>query len=335
MDRVLKIKSKGKLYLLLSLGIIVAIAYGNQKKLQYYLYYNTQIPEVLAKLRGEYPVNDEHVLTSIGGKLALRGKLPTMPILVNKYDTGVSKQIRAVGSWEGRLGFLLLNVVKPNDTVVEVGANYGYYSLLMGRAAGDNGKVLTFEANPHVAKYLDMSISLNNLENIVKNQQIAIGTQNSGNVYIVYDKNIMGNAFIVDDLNDIPKNDGKDWRYEEVKLTNLTNAIPEVKNIDVLRMDAEGSEILVINGARDLINSSPNLKIVMEWSNEIMGKYGDTNDLIDYLVSQNFRFWDISPNGLIEYSVSNLKAKKGFHDMYISRTEPGDISLSSYPKELG
>lgn len=329
------VKRKRKLYLLLSLCIIGTMAVMNKKNLQYYLYYNTEVPEVLAKLRGEYQVNDEHVLTSIGGKLALRGKLPTMPILVNKYDTGVSKQIRAVGSWEGRLGFLLLNVVKPNDTVVEVGANYGYYSLLMGRAAGSNGRVLTFEANPKVSKYLDMSIALNNLENTVKNQQIAIGTQTEGSVYIVYDKNIMGNAFIVDNLNDIPKNDGKDWRYEEVKLTNLTNAIPEVDKIDVLRMDAEGSEILVINGARDLINNSPNIKIVMEWSNEIMGKYGDPNDLIDYLASQNFRFWDISPNGLVEYSVANLKAKRGFHDMYISRTEPGNISLNSYPKELG
>ena len=144
----------------------------------------------------------------------------------------------------------------------------------------------------------------------------------------------MGNAFIVHHKQDIPSNTGKKYNFHAVRTTTLAKALPYVTKINVLRMDAEGSEILVINGAHDLIANSANLKIIMEWSNHSLSKYGDPNELIAYLTAQQFRFWKISATGLIEKAPYEMQQLTGFHEIYLSRTAPATIAMNSYPSRL-
>jgi FkbM family methyltransferase len=80
---------------------------------------------------------------------------------------------------------------------------------------------------------------------------------------------------------------------KQIKTTSLDEDLPDIKNVDWLRMDIEGSEILALRGAKRIINSSPNLKIIMEWSPQMMGRYGNVRELIDEMHRYGFKFYNI------------------------------------------
>ncbi|MDR2681766.1 MAG: FkbM family methyltransferase, partial [Holosporaceae bacterium] len=84
---------------------------------------------------------------------------------------------------------------------------------------------------------------------------------------------------------------------KKVKVTSLDESLPDLKNVDWLRMDIEGSELRAIQGARRIIESSPNLKIVTEWGPDMLKNFGNVSDFIDLLRNYGFNFYKIKDNG--------------------------------------
>ena len=87
-------------------------------------------------------------------------------------------------------------------------------------------------------------------------------------------------------------------------------------------MDIEGSEILAIQGAKRLIENSPNLKIVTEWNPEFLSRYGEPAELIDYLFSQGFSAYTINQNGSFGKKLSKEQLLAPHHsDLIFVRDE--------------
>jgi len=290
--------AKTKIILFAALSVLAVYLLFNLTNIKYFIYYKTQFPEMLAKLRGDIPIDNNHVITTIGGRLTLNGGFPfSMPIIVSTQDTGVSRQIRAVGSWEPRNGYLLLDIVKPGSTVVEIGANYGYFALLLGHAVGPEGKVYAFEANPVVYKYFTKSIALNDMQNVIIPKNIAISDQ-PRNTYIVYNTADIGTGYIINELENLGKLQAP-WVYKDIGAVTLSAALPsEVSEVDLLRMDIEGSEFLVIKGAHDLIEKNPNMVIMMEWDLRYLQRYGNVRELVDFFSKHGYKFWTNEKQGL-------------------------------------
>ena len=57
-------------------------------------------------------------------------------------------------------------VITPGCVFADVGANFGYYTLLGARLVGSGGKVLAFEPQPAVAELLRESLSINSMANV-------------------------------------------------------------------------------------------------------------------------------------------------------------------------
>ena len=71
----------------------------------------------------------------------------------------------------------------------------------------------------------------------------------------------------------------------------------QIGTVDLLHMDIEGSEPLALHGGQALIERSPNLKIITEWSVGMMGARADVGEYVAWLVEQGFGFWLIEPAG--------------------------------------
>jgi FkbM family methyltransferase len=302
-------------------ALVVLFAYAYKTDIKYFLYYKSAVPQILSTLRGEVQVDASHVVTTIGGRLTLNGNFPfSLPIIVSTLDTGVSKQIRAVGSWEYRNGATLLKLVKPGDTVVEIGANYGYYALLMGHVLKGNGKIYAFEANPVVYDKLAQSVQLNNMQDTVQLRNIAIADK-AADAYIVYDTSDIGTGYLITDAEKLATVKAP-WVYKKIDTIPLSAALPaDLEKIDILRMDIEGSEYLVLMGAQELIERNPNITIVTEWDNRYLQRFGAVSDLVDYLASQKFRFWSIDKQGLVEMTAEQMLNLATPRDVVISRNE--------------
>ena len=158
----------------------------------------------------------------------------------------------AYGSWEAELVSLLSKRVKPGSTVMDIGAHIGYYTLILSRLVGPTGRVFSFEPVPINFRFLCDNISLNNCANVqpinraVTNahQQIAFEMPEDdplpGTVSFV-ESNVRGNLTV-----------------EAVSLDELFLSVPD--RIDFLKVDVEGAEDKVLEGARGLIaRDHPNI----------------------------------------------------------------------------
>lgn len=215
-------------------------------------------------------------------------------IFVDTRDISLAPSLIASGYWERWIDAVVARLTRPGAIAVDLGANFGYYTLIMARAVGPSGKVHAFEANPQVARLLDDTIAINGLRGWVTSRNVAI-LDRQATVELCVDPSYLGGGRISysDEVN------GFD-RYAVNGMT-LCDALPGVERIDVLRMDIEGCEPLALLGAGALIRRSPELVIVSEWDVSMMAHHRcEARDLVDWLVGLGFGFWRIRLDSALE-----------------------------------
>src|SRR5271157_4681471 len=76
-----------------------------------------------------------------------RGISEGVSLYLNEGSDIVSECIRRFSEWELTETAFVLKSIKAGDVVVDLGANLGYYTTIMGKLAGPSGRVLAFEPN--------------------------------------------------------------------------------------------------------------------------------------------------------------------------------------------
>lgn len=130
----------------------------------------------------------------------------------------------------------------PGDTVIDVGANIGCFSLLAAQRVGPSGRVIALEPEQAAFKQLQRNIEMNGMTNIVA-RRVALGAT-EGKVTL--------NIGTADLFNSICENvDGRTMRGEaqEVSLTTLDRIMVEerVDRCHYLKVDCEGAEYDIVS----------------------------------------------------------------------------------------
>ncbi len=165
--------------------------------------------------------------------------------IFDKNDTYVGRSLETYGEWAEAEVQLFSQIIKPTDTVVEVGANIGSHTLAISRLASE-GRVHAFEPQPYVFSLLQKNIVDNGLTNIT-HWNVAVGSE-VGRVSMPYLSANMHSptnfgAISIDTISD---------RRVGVPLLKI-DAIQEIQKIDFLKIDVEGFEPQVLEGARSAI----------------------------------------------------------------------------------
>jgi len=185
--------------------------------------------------------------------------------------------------------------LKKGDIVVDVGANIGYYSLLSAAAVGINGYVYAIEAHPKTFSYLQRNINFNTFKNI-QCFHTALGNKSGEIKFSNKDS---------DDLNQVDS-DGE----ISVPIIRLDDLPIHNSRIHLLKIDVEGYEKFVLEGAACLLNKTD--VILFESWNDHYKKFGYTlTDILTYLSSYGFFFMTYSKNGFseIEKDYSSLNCE--------------------------
>ncbi len=105
---------------------------------------------------------------------------------VDTRDFMLGPRLVLDGFWEVWVTLALARYFQPGFHCVDVGANYGYYTVLMALACGREGRVLACEPNPLLAKtYLPGNAALNGFRDRVEICQKVIGNNNAERVEFV------------------------------------------------------------------------------------------------------------------------------------------------------
>ena len=151
----------------------------------------------------------------------------------------IAKKLILFSGYEKEEISLLYYLVKPGDTVVDIGANIGLYTVYLSKAVGENGRVLAFEPDPDNLLLLNENIRLNHCDNIIV-FPLALGASASTQRLYLCDENKGYQSFA-----DLAQS-GKSIEIEVKKASDfIDNYYPTIVKIDV-----EGAEPLVWKGMK-------------------------------------------------------------------------------------
>jgi len=179
--------------------------------------------------------------------------------LVNTKDSW-SKNPITWGRVETPEDKFIKKIIKKGDTVFDVGAHWGGFTVLFGKLVGETGKVYSFEPSSTNFKYLKKNICINNLKDTVSIYKYAVGNDERF-IKLAIAKSSSGH-------NSIVRNDISVEKYEEVKSISLDNFVIEkcIKKIDLLKIDVEGYELEVLKGFEKTLKRLNNFWLFVEYS---------------------------------------------------------------------
>lgn len=211
-------------------------------------------------------------------------------------------------------------LLRPGQTYVNVGANFGYYMVLGAHCVGWSGKVFAVEANPVVLPYLLRTMFWSGYRSIIRLYHRAASDQDGLEVDIMSDAQFVGGASVAMRIAapEILPTKLEDSLWEGIDITRAVRPNGEVTpetgffvrrksltarldtllaaepKIDVLHMDIEGSEPAAIAGGLDLLRRSADMALVMEWSPYYClsdALIGHTRAMCDFFESRGYSWY--------------------------------------------
>ncbi len=208
----------------------------------------------------------------------------------------------AAGLYEADLTHLFLRILREGMTVLDLGANVGYYTLLACKRVGASGNVYAFEPDPETCKYLLRNIRANGCLNATLAMRAVSNT--TGIAYLVRD----------------PTTYAKNWlstsqprsEHAVVQTVTLDDFFAQEgwPPVDLVKMDIEGGEKAALEGMRELSRRNPQMQLIIEYSQENLLRAGTSREaFVAVLQELGFRRGYIIEQGLKPFSLSEGLSK--------------------------
>jgi FkbM family methyltransferase len=194
---------------------------------------------------------------------------PTQPVCVKTIDGFkivvdpanrpgfIDNDLYRLGSYEPGILRLIKETVLDDETIIDVGANIGAIALFAALVV-PRGRVMAFEALPHIADDLRNNIAVNGFTNISVHE-VAVG-ERRGDADIFTNLEERGSSSLLEKSNDARAYD-KPRRVPIRPLDDFTHA---AGRIAVIKIDVEGYEAKVLEGAQRTIEEHRPL-IILEY----------------------------------------------------------------------
>jgi FkbM family methyltransferase len=208
-------------------------------------------------------------------------------LLVDTRDVQIATHLAMDGFWESWVTLAVARHVRPGWRCVDVGANYGYYTVLLAALAGPAGRVWACEPNPDVARLLRTTVRLNGFEQTVEVLEEAAADR-AGELTLSVPEVEVGSR-----LNGSVAATHPGGRAYPVRARPL-DAICGGERVDFVKIDAEGAEPAIWDGMAELRRANPDLTVLMEFN---PGRYADPVGFADRIRAAGFEFRHVGYDG--------------------------------------
>lgn len=199
---------------------------------------------------------------------AVRCTVGSVELLCDAADAAVTPGLLS-GRYEAHLTAVFERYCTPGMTVVDVGANLGYYSLLASKLVGPSGRVVALEPNSENCRLLLSSLRLNGITNV----QLLPVAADTATGWAYYSTHVGSNGGLIenDELLSHPGTVVPTFRLDDVV----------DGPVGLLKMDVEGAEGRVVLGAAQLIERDRPI-VTTELKDEMLRRVSGTT-VADYL----------------------------------------------------
>lgn len=268
----------------------------------------TNLPDLVQRAAQGQNANKSAYL---GDHLAIAQVLDRFKMYVDTRDIGIAPHLLVGGHWELWITKLFCELLRPGMTVVDVGANFGYYTLLAAAGIHVEAHVHAIEADPHNFEILEKNVELNGYESIVKTYHRAALNERR-EVTLRQFRNHFGSNGIFPDPAD-PRIAGS-VQVQAAPLDELIQA-----PVDLVKIDAEGSEPLIFDGMQEMIRRSPRIQIVMEFAPQMIRATVDPLEFLRRIRGAGLRVLGVSTESKLEAWPDEQFLRPGIHTAHLSR----------------
>lgn len=186
--------------------------------------------------------------------------------------------------------------LRPEMTVLDIGAHHGLYTLLAARKVGPTGRVVAFEPSRRERQKLGLHMRLNRCVN-VKVENFALGSSDGeADFFLVDGPNTGCNSLR-------PPNVEEPTKVVRVPVKTLDSYLNtrKIERVDFIKMDVEGAEWEALKGAVNLLERRPRPVILCEVQDIRTQPWGyRAKEVIEFLCCRQFSWFCLAPDGNLE-----------------------------------
>ncbi len=252
-------------------------------------------------------ISNSKVIRNIFYRLSqkYKGKME-ISFLINgfKFYGNSIDRIIAILLWKWSLleGFeskFVVDKIKSGWTVLDIGANIGFYTIQFSNQVGLNGKVIAVEPAADNLYLLKKNIKVNHLKNVsIIEKAISSKSQNS-RLYFAHGH--QGDHRIY--------NTNETREYTPIETITIDDLIKDETRLDLIKMDIQGAEHLAILGIKQTVKKYRNIKIISEFSPKLISDAGgNPYDFLDYFIKEGFhiKYFDEKNKMIIKTTKKDL-----------------------------
>lgn len=239
--------------------------------------------------------------------------LGTFPMYVDTTDMSVAPHLMMHGFWEIWISQFMAKTIKPGNRCIDVGANLGYFTLLMGLKAGSNGAIQAWEPQQDLANLIAGTAALNGLQ-VDLRRAVATDVTSCSLTMRTFPREgigaLRGSAAI--------GTGGPVENQITVNGYSIDSTEFAKQPVDFIKIDAEGHEPQVWAGCARVRKESPNLKFLIEFS---PSGYSDAAGFVDQIAGDGWKLHTIDASGNPKPTTKEalMKLGGGFEMVYLCR----------------
>jgi len=192
-----------------------------------------------------------------------------VPLLANIHDGGIGTLLFLQGEYALTRVSEIREAVKEGDIVIDIGANIGYFTTLLANLVGPKGKVYAFEPDPRNFDLLQRTIERGDYSQVIAEQK---AVSNKAGEFLLYQTRSWAASALTQ---------CEHVSTTKVEVVTLDDFLSDEHHISFVKMDMDGSEPLAIQGMAQLIQRSPELRVLAEYEPGNLKRY--LSDPLDFI----------------------------------------------------
>lgn len=214
----------------------------------------------------------------VGDHLVLCRVLGKYIMYADADDVGLMPRLCLDGYWESWVTIAMARLLRPGWCCVDVGANHGYFTLIMADAVDRGGRVLAVEPNPRLAEILSLNIEVNGFQSHAAVLPKAVTEADAQKSNLVIPLRRAMNATLCRPATPADE-------VVEVETVTLDSALAAWPGVDLIKIDAEGSEEAIWPALRRTVEQNRDINIIMELS---CARYADPRAFLQEIQGAGF-----------------------------------------------